>query len=114
MVGNSFGVWFEQQLKSREMNQSEFARKLGVKQGMVSNWIRGARIPDPGSCDRIADALGLSIDEVLIQAGHRPRMGDPWEGREGELLTMFRQLPAVDQYYVLDFARFRWERTRER
>jgi transcriptional regulator with XRE-family HTH domain len=114
MAGNAFGVWLERQLRSRELTQSEFARRTEVRQGMVSNWITGKRIPDPGSCDRIADALGLPIDEVLIQAGHRPRLGEGWEGEEGELMTLFRKLSKVDQYYVLDFARFRWERAQQR
>jgi len=58
-------------------NQTEFAHKVGTSTGTVSMWVMGKRIPDPASCDRIADALGIDLDIVLYQAGHRPQATPP-------------------------------------
>ena len=43
-------------------------------------WVTGKRIPDPESCDRIADALNIDLDLVLWQAGHRPLVNPPDPG----------------------------------
>jgi transcriptional regulator with XRE-family HTH domain len=70
--GRDFAAWFRQQLKRREWNQSDAARKLGVSSGVVSRWYRGDRLPDPKSCDLIADLFVVPVDMVLELAGHRP------------------------------------------
>ena len=70
---NGFGPWLRKRIVARRMNQSEFAEKVGTSTGTVSMWVTGKRIPDPSSCDRIADALGVDLDIVLFQAGHRPQ-----------------------------------------
>jgi|GEM_PF-2522505 len=67
-----FRHWLKRQLRRREWSQSEFARRLGTAPGVVSHWVRGDRVPDPASCDRIADVLGVDVDLVLTLAGHRP------------------------------------------
>ena len=69
---NAFGYWLQQQIDSREMSRAEFARRLKRNPSRISEWINGKRIPDPASCDLIADALNLDLDLVLFQAGHRP------------------------------------------
>lgn len=76
MRQQEFAVWFLRQLRSRDWTQADFARKTGIATGTVSNWKRGIRIPDPGSCDVIADVLGVDRDLVLAVAGHRPEV-DP-------------------------------------
>lgn len=72
MVGTNFGLWLKRQLERREMSRPEFARAIGKSPARISEWINGRRVPDPVSCDLIADALKLDLDFVLWQAGHRP------------------------------------------
>ena len=67
-----FADWFRKQLDRRDLSQADFARLIDMSTGTVSNWATGRRVPDPASCDLIADALGLDLDLVLWQAGHRP------------------------------------------
>jgi transcriptional regulator with XRE-family HTH domain len=67
----TFGAWLKRQLNRREWNQSDLARRLETRPGVVSHWVRGDRIPDPESCRAIADALHLDEDLVLALAGHR-------------------------------------------
>lgn len=42
----------------------------------ISDWVRGNKIPDPRSCEKIADALNVDPDLVLVMAGHRPNIED--------------------------------------
>lgn len=70
--GVAFGVWLRGAFASRGMNQSEFARKIGVAHGTVSRWVNG-RIPEAALIERIADVLVLDYDVVATKAGYRPR-----------------------------------------
>lgn len=59
-------------MQRREWTQADFARQTGFTTGTISRWWRGERIPDPASCDLIADVLHIDVEEVLRQAGHLP------------------------------------------
>lgn len=71
-MSQKFAQWFKSQLDRREWNQSDFARRTGISQTTVSTWVRSRSVPDPASCDIIADVFLLPLDEVLAVAGHRP------------------------------------------
>jgi transcriptional regulator with XRE-family HTH domain len=68
----SFGAWLKAQLRRRDWTQADFARRSGMTTTSVSDWINNKKVPDPASCDRIADALFLPLDDVLVAAGHKP------------------------------------------
>ncbi len=109
----TFGTWLKRQLMRQEgMNQSDLARKVGTSPGLVSDWLRDVRIPSPESCDKIADALGLDIDEVLVRAGHRPPLVHDDNPLLRELSAVVRQLPPHEREEVLAYARYRRERVR--
>lgn len=72
MADISFGRWLRQQLRRHELTQADFARRLGTSTSTVSYWINDERVPNPGSCDRIADLFHEDVDLVLTIAGHRP------------------------------------------
>jgi transcriptional regulator with XRE-family HTH domain len=67
-----FSPWFRRQLRLRDWSQAVFVRRTGVSSGTVSQWATGRRRPDPASCDLIAEAFAVPLDEVLRVAGHRP------------------------------------------
>ncbi len=66
------GPWLQRELDRREWRQVDLARRINGSTGMVSQWITGARMPSPESCDRLADVLGADLDHILALAGHRP------------------------------------------
>jgi transcriptional regulator with XRE-family HTH domain len=72
MRRQEFSTWFKRHLRTNDWTQADFARKTGIATGTISNWARGYRVPDPPSCDLIADILGIDRDKVLALAGHRP------------------------------------------
>lgn len=72
MTGEQLSYWLKRQLVRREWTQADFSRRLDTSPGNVSRWIKGERVPDPASIDKIADVLGVDLDLVLALAGHRP------------------------------------------
>jgi transcriptional regulator with XRE-family HTH domain len=68
----TFSTWFRKQLARREWNMSDFARKANIPPQTVQTWVSGRSIPEPYSCDLIADVLGISYQEVMQVAGHLP------------------------------------------
>ncbi len=51
--------------KEKAMTQPALADKMGVSFQAVSNWERGASMPDIGKLPELAEALGVSVDELL-------------------------------------------------
>lgn len=51
--------------KEKDMTQPALADIMGVSFQAVSNWERGASMPDIGKLPELAQALGVSVDELL-------------------------------------------------
>ena len=51
--------------KEKGMTQAELAAVMGVTDKAVSKWERDLGWPDAASLGRLADALGVSVDELL-------------------------------------------------
>ena len=51
---------------SKKVTQAELAKKLDVSQQHISAYERGERIPGIDAAARIADALGVTLDELVI------------------------------------------------
>ena len=51
--------------KEKDMTQPALADYMGVSFQAVSNWERGASMPDIGKLPELAQALGVSVDELL-------------------------------------------------
>ena len=51
--------------KEKDMTQPALADCMGVSFQAVSNWERGASMPDIGKLPELAQALGVSVDELL-------------------------------------------------
>ncbi|MEZ4626989.1 MAG: helix-turn-helix transcriptional regulator [Eubacteriales bacterium] len=51
--------------KGKDMTQPALADVMGVSFQAVSNWERGASMPDIGKLPQLAEALGVSVDELL-------------------------------------------------
>ncbi|MDD4311917.1 MAG: helix-turn-helix transcriptional regulator, partial [Eubacteriales bacterium] len=60
--------------KEKDMTQPALADVMGVSFQAVSNWERGASMPDIGKLPELSQALGVSVDELL------------GSGRGGELI----------------------------
>ena len=47
------------------LNQTEFANKIGVKQSQISEWLKGKSKPGYDSIKSICINLGISADRLL-------------------------------------------------
>lgn len=92
----AFGSWLAQQLKRHDWTQADLARKSGLSQGRISDWVNGKRLPNPESCDRLADALGADVYYVLRLAGHVPPTISDEDPDTAALVSLVRKVPWDD------------------
>lgn len=65
MDANKFGSFLSQLRKEQNMTQSELASKLQVTDKAVSRWERGIGLPDISTLEPLAEALQISVLELL-------------------------------------------------
>ena len=71
MTQQSFGSMIQTLRKQRGMTQLDLARAMGVTDKAVAKWERDLSMPDVGSLPKLAETLGITVDE-LLQAKRRP------------------------------------------
>jgi len=73
MKGQNFSTWLKQQMRNHpdDLNQTGLALRIGVSQTTVSFWLRGLYVPSPDNCKIIAELFDVTLDEVLVLAGHK-------------------------------------------
>lgn len=89
----AFGRWLIAQLRSREMNQRDLAGRIGLHASTVSKWIYGVDVPTIASCDLIADALMVPIEQVLAAAGHPTPIVHPTGNIRREAANLLELIP---------------------
>ena len=65
MDAKKLGQFIAEIRKEKEMTQAELASKLYVTDKAISKWERGLGLPDINSIEPLADALGVSVAEVM-------------------------------------------------
>lgn len=101
-----FGEWLVEQLERRGKSQAQFAADTGISDGTIGWWLYHSR-PNPASCHRIADALGVPAWIVLEAAGH------PFDGLQGvpaddvrrQILRQVERMTTEQAIALLELAR---------
>ena len=65
MDAKKLGLFIAQLRKEQNMTQADLARKLQVTDKAVSKWERGLGLPDINSIEPLADALGVTVLEIM-------------------------------------------------
>ena len=65
MEQKTFGLMVTELRKAKGMTQAELAEKMGITDKAVSKWERDLSYPDVTSIPRLAEILGVSVDELL-------------------------------------------------
>lgn len=65
MQRQSFGEMVRTLRSEKGMTQLELAQRMGVTDKAVSKWERDLSIPDVASLPKLAEELGVSVDELL-------------------------------------------------
>lgn len=60
-----FGTNLKEILKKKNMSQSELAEKAGLTGAAVSRYFKGTRIPKVTTAYKIAEALEVTVEELL-------------------------------------------------
>lgn len=56
---------FKKRRKKKYLSQEDVAQQLGEVQQTISNWERGAAYPPLTAIPKLAEILGLSIEETV-------------------------------------------------
>ena len=65
MDATRFGLFVAEMRKENHMTQAELATKIEVTDKAVSRWERGLGFPDINSLEPLAEALGVSVLELM-------------------------------------------------
>lgn len=65
VVMRLFGYRLKREMSMRGFNQADLAEQTGVSQATISNYILGKQSPTLISINRIAKALGCSMNDLL-------------------------------------------------
>lgn len=91
VVGETIGARIRAAIRRTGISQKELADRIGTSPQQISKWISGARVPDRGSLRAIAEALPVTIDELVgvLEGGSPPF--DAWaeflDTEEGQGMT---------------------------
>ena len=77
MTHNTMGDMIAALRREHGMTQKELAEQLNVTDKAVSKWERNAACPDTGTLPRLAEVLGVTIDELMTAT----RAPDPASGK---------------------------------
>ena len=65
MVNQSMGEIISTLRKEKGMTQKDIADKLGITDKAVSKWERDVAFPDTATIPKLAEILGVSVDELM-------------------------------------------------
>lgn len=65
MKDNIIGESIKLNRIAQNYTQKQLAQKIGVTHAAISYWENGVNIPNVKDCWLLADALGISIDELV-------------------------------------------------
>lgn len=68
MINQSMGDLIAALRKEQGMTQKDLAEKMSVTDKAVSKWERNLSCPDVNAIPRLAEALGVSVEELLNAA----------------------------------------------
>ena len=89
--------------QERGMSQTELAARLNMSRAMVTYYERKAKNPTVDIIQKIANALGVSVDELLNSNGSKSK-GKPGPASVLEQqISQVKQLPRSKQKFVVDF-----------
>ena len=92
MEKKTLGSTIAEKRKEKGMTQADLANLMGVTDKAVSKWERDLSHPDVASFPRLAQALGVSVDELMASTSSSGRKKDVesivWTAVRGVSLAM--------------------------
>lgn len=92
MKNKSMGELISGLRKEKGMTQRELAEQMNVTDKAVSKWERDLSCPDINSLPRLAEVLGISVEELL----NTSRKDEAMESKTGAVADLvFRAIPVA-------------------
>lgn len=89
-----FGKNLKKIRQSQQLTQEELSQKVGVHANHISRYERGDSSPTAETLIAFADALGVSIDE-LVSGDRKQQLLDSF--RDIELLQLFKKIEGLEE-----------------
>lgn len=113
---------FAQNLKNimqkRNKTQSDLVKDLSFRQATVSDWLNGKKYPRMDKVEKLANYLGVSINELLMQSVFEPPVpAIQLTDQEKSMIKKYRQLNADGKLVIdnqIDFMLYKQEPSAEK
>ena len=113
---------FAQNLKNimqkRNKTQSDLVKDLSFRQATVSDWLNGKKYPRMDKVEKLANYLGVSINELLMQSVYEPPIPEiQLTDQEKSMIKKYRQLNADGKLVIdnqIDFMLYKQEQSAEK
>lgn len=113
---------FAQNLKNimqkRNKTQSDLVKDLSFRQATVSDWLNGKKYPRMDKVEKLANYLGVSINELLMQSVSEPPIPEiQLTAQEKSMIKKYRQLNADGKLVIdnqIDFMLYKQEQSAEK
>lgn len=113
---------FAQNLKNimqkRNKTQSDLVKDLSFRQATVSDWLNGKKYPRMDKVEKLANYLGVSINELLMQSVSEPPVPTiQLTVQEKSMIKKYRQLNADGKLVIdnqIDFMLYKQEQSAEK
>lgn len=99
MDARTFGNYLSRMRKAQGLTQAELAEQLHVTDKAVSRWERGIGLPDINTLEPLADALGLTLADLMHCRAPEEADAAPTVQLE-DFFTMLRRQHTVDWHSV--------------
>lgn len=100
-------------LVSRGMSQADLCRISGLSSGVISSYINGRRVPSIVGAIRIADSLGITLDELVGREHVLYTPPPPLAKDEEALLENYRSCTPTSKEKIDEYAEFQSAKSKE-
>lgn len=89
---------FVQLLQEKDITGYKLAKMTGLSQGLISDYKSGRSVPSAKASLKIAEALGISVDELF---GKQTPQDPPTPEEENAFAQLFSELTAEEQMEIV-------------
>lgn len=105
-------------MQKRNKTQSDLVKDLSFRQATVSDWLNGKKYPRMDKVEKLANYLGVSINELLMQSVPEPPVpAIQLTDQEKSMIKKYRQLNADGKLVIdnqIDFMLYKQEQSAEK
>lgn len=105
-------------MQKRNKTQSDLVKDLSFRQATVSDWLNGKKYPRMDKVEKLANYLGVSINELLMQSVSEPPVpAIQLTDQEKSMIKKYRQLNADGKLVIdnqIDFMLYKQEQSAEK